>query len=109
MDAGDRLPEENGTLDYIFSSHCLEHISDWESMLSILIRKIKVGGILFLYLPHESVINWRPGGSWVVDHQWIPTFSRIIPVLNRLGMIIEDYNPWRDDYYSFHVIGRKVK
>jgi predicted SAM-dependent methyltransferase len=52
------LPEE--LVDYIFSSHTLEHISDWVGVLNYWLDKIKVGGVIFLYLPDYSQEYWRP-------------------------------------------------
>lgn len=52
------LPDEE--VDFIFSSHCLEHISDWVGVLDYWKTKIKPGGVLFLYLPHPDQIYWRP-------------------------------------------------
>lgn len=47
--------------DYIFSSHCLEHVQEsWMNVLDYWLSKIKVGGILFLYLPHASQNYWQP-------------------------------------------------
>lgn len=48
------------TVDYIFSSHCLEHIPDWVGVLDYWQTKIKAGGVLFLYLPHYDQEYWRP-------------------------------------------------
>jgi len=47
-------------LDYIFSSHCLEHLHDWVDVLNYWTSKLKVGGTLFLYLPDYSQKYWRP-------------------------------------------------
>jgi predicted SAM-dependent methyltransferase len=47
-------------LDYIFSSHCLEHLTDWVSVLDYWTSKLKSGGVLFLYLPDYSQTYWRP-------------------------------------------------
>lgn len=47
-------------LDYIFSSHCLEHLYDWVDVLNYWTSKLKVGGTLFLYLPDYSQKYWRP-------------------------------------------------
>ena len=47
-------------LDYIFSSHCLEHLYDWVNVLNYWTSKLKVGGTLFLYLPDYSQKYWRP-------------------------------------------------
>jgi predicted SAM-dependent methyltransferase len=52
------FPYEN--LDYIFSSHCLEHLSDWVEVLDYWTRKLKLGGVLFLYLPDYSQEYWKP-------------------------------------------------
>lgn len=54
----DNLPEEK--VDYIFSSHCLEHVYDWVKTLEYWIIKLKEDGILFLYLPDISQTYWRP-------------------------------------------------
>ena len=47
-------------LDYIFSSHCLEHVDDWVEVLNYWTEQLNVGGTLFLYLPHYSQEYWRP-------------------------------------------------
>lgn len=60
------LPE--GKYDYIFSSHCLEHLSDWVGALDLWTQHLKKGGgqydenggIMFLYLPHYAQQYWRP-------------------------------------------------
>ena len=50
----------NNDVDYIFSSHCLEHLNDWVSVLDYWYDSIKVGGVIFLYLPDYSQEYWRP-------------------------------------------------
>lgn len=47
-------------LDYIFSSHCLEHIDCWVDAMDYWYSKLKIGGVLFLYLPDYSQEYWRP-------------------------------------------------
>lgn len=47
-------------MDYVFSSHCLEHVDNWVITLEYWISVIKKGGILFLYLPDISQHYWRP-------------------------------------------------
>ena len=46
--------------DYIFSSHCLEHLTDWVKVLDYWATRIKRNGVLFLYLPDYSQEYWRP-------------------------------------------------
>lgn len=51
----------NGQWDYIFSSHCLEHLNDWVEVLDYWHSFLKPGGILFLYLPDCNAQSyWRP-------------------------------------------------
>ena len=52
------LPKKE--VDYIFSSHCLEHIIDWVVVMDYWYETLKVGGTLFLYLPDYSQEYWRP-------------------------------------------------
>ncbi len=54
----DNLPPAN--VDYIFSSHCLEHVPDWVATLDHWTSKLNPGGVLFLYLPDYSQTYWRP-------------------------------------------------
>lgn len=46
--------------DYIFSSHLLEHMKDWVEVVEYWTECLKIGGILFLYLPDYSQEYWRP-------------------------------------------------
>jgi predicted SAM-dependent methyltransferase len=52
------LPQNE--LDYIFSSHCLEHILDWVTVMDYWYENLKEGGVLFLYLPDYSQEYWKP-------------------------------------------------
>lgn len=53
------LPMDN--MDYIFSSHCLEHLHDWVGVLDYWKTKLKSKGVMFLYLPHcDYQEYWQP-------------------------------------------------
>lgn len=52
------LPQKN--VDYIFSSHCLEHILNWVDAMDYWYDTLKEGGVLFLYLPDYTQEYWRP-------------------------------------------------
>ena len=76
------LPE--GEFDYIFSSHMVEHFEgNWMSLLDYWLTKIKVGGILFLYLPHEEQEYWHPKNNRKHVHQLNP--EEIVRYLYGLG------------------------
>lgn len=98
----------DASLDYVFSSHCLEHLADWQTALRLWIGKLRPGGILFLYLPHESMLLWRPGGPWVGGaHKWSPTWETLVPFLEAEGMDVLECNRDRDAYWSFHLAARR--
>lgn len=112
----ENVPEENAyklerfpddSLDFVFSSHCLEHLEKWEEALLLWIRKIKPGGILFLYLPHESMALWRPGEISGMAHVWSPTWQVLNPFLEKAGLEILEFEPGKDRYWSFHIAARK--
>lgn len=56
--SAEELPE--GQWDYVFSSHCLEHLNDPVSALEHWQTRIKSGGVLMIYLPHPDMSYWRP-------------------------------------------------
>jgi SAM-dependent methyltransferase len=90
--------------DYVFSSHCLEHIAAWAQALDEWIGKLKPGGRLFLYLPHPSCAIWRPGSPFVGDaHKWQPTPAIVRAALVERGgrVVAEDEGP--DAMESFFV------
>lgn len=66
----DKLPEEK--VDYIFSSHCLEHVIDWVSTLEYWLSKLSPKGVLFLYLPDFSQEYWRPWNNRKHKHCFTP-------------------------------------
>ena len=64
------LPRKN--VDYIFSSHCLEHVEDWVETMEYWYECLKEGGVLFLYLPHYSQEYWRPWNNRKHKHVLSP-------------------------------------
>jgi hypothetical protein len=54
------FPDDCNNLDYIFSSHCLEHIPNWIAVLDYWTSRLNESGTLFLYLPDYTQEYWRP-------------------------------------------------
>jgi len=98
---------QDGSLDYVFSSHCLEHIDDWRGALASWVKKLKGGAVIFLYLPHPSCEIWHPGTPFIGDaHRWIPTPQLITGALEELGCEAVDVADEPDAMQSFHVVGQ---
>lgn len=99
------------SMDYVFSSHLLEHIEDTEATLREWWRVLKVGGYLVLYLPHKSFYPniGEPGHNPDHKHDFLP--ADIIDAMRKVGgwdlVVNEDRNG--GDEYSFVQVFKKMK
>ncbi len=99
---------EQGSLDYIFSSHYLEHTEEWKAEIKNWIGLLKTGGRLFLYLPHPDCMIWRPGAPGIGDgHKWIPDLQTIEKYLLSLGMRTISKEDGPDGMMSFYICTEK--
>lgn len=91
-------------VDYIFSSHTLEHLDDWFGAIKFWTSRIKPEGTLFLYLPHYDQRYWRPWNNR--SHKNILT-----PEIVKDALVALDYRSifvsGRDLNHSFMVMGEK--
>jgi FkbM family methyltransferase len=53
------LPFPDGSQDAIYTSHCLEHISDYKQALRDWFRVLKTGGYLIIIVPHQFLFERR--------------------------------------------------
>jgi predicted SAM-dependent methyltransferase len=111
IDINDESPYDcfnlpDGQVDYIYSSHCLEHTDDWVKALEIWVSKLKVGGVLFLYLPHEDQEYWRPWNNR--KHKHLLRAVDIEECMKSFGLSNIFYGE-RDLNYSFMIVGEKVE
>ena len=98
-----------GSQDYVFSSHCLEHILDWKSALVKWISKVRCGGYIFLYLPHPSCMLWHRSNPFMSKvHVWVPSAQLIVDELAHLGLQLESRDDGPDPFFSFYVCARKM-
>lgn len=103
------LIQGDGTQDYVFASHILEHLEDPEKACEEAYRVLRPGGVFFTYCPFPGNPTWDPALSEVVrtEHKWQPTplmVSRLL-LLSRFEIL---YCEWeKDDLWSFVVVGRK--
>ena len=97
------LPDE--PVDYIYSSHCLEHLPDWISALDYWTSKLKVSGVLFLYLPHYNQEYWRPWNNRKHLHIFTP---EIIKDYMESRGYTNIFHSDRDMNDSFMIVGEKT-
>lgn len=91
-----------GEVDYIVSSHCLEHLADPVSALEHWKTRLVPGGVLFLYLPHPDMRYWQTTRNRKHLHEWQP--RQMARILNDIGFIGVLHSE-RDLAWSFACIG----
>ena len=101
----------DGSMDFAFSSHLLEHYP-YESVPAVLkewLRVVKVGGYLVLYLPDEDQYPHvgEPGSN--SDHKWNVNQEKVLEAMPD-GFDLVDYQV-RDaeDEYSLYFVFRKTQ
>ena len=68
---GVRLPFDEGTIDCVFSSHCLEHISSYQEAIRDWYRVLKIGGFMVCAVPSQMLYEKRrkPPSKFNADHK----------------------------------------
>lgn len=68
---GVRLPFPDGSADAIYSSHVLEHISDYKGAIRDWHRVVKERGFIICVVPHQFLYEKRraPPSIWNADHK----------------------------------------
>ena len=102
LTGGDAMALPAGEFDYVFSSHCLEHIPDTREALIHWKSRIKRGGVLFLYLPHPDMRYWSPANCRKHLHTFHP--QDVADMLTDLGFV-NVIRSERDLAWSFAVVG----
>ena len=92
--------------DYIFSSHCLEHVDDWVETMLYWTKRLRIGGILFLYLPHYDQKYWRPWNNRKHKHAFYPEMITDFMHDNGYHNI---FSSQRDLNHSFIVVGECMR
>lgn len=97
-------PEPGGCWDYVFSSHCLEHLPNPVAAVEHWLARLRPGGTLFLYLPHPDMRYWRPENCRKHLHLFHP--EDVAAMLASLGCV-DVMRGERDLAWSFAVVGFK--
>lgn len=103
-DGGDAMELPHGQFDYVFSSHCLEHLPNPIAALEHWQSRLKTGGVMFLYLPHPDMAYWRPQNCRKHLHAWQP--AEMAQILKDIGYVSVLHSE-RDLAWSFSVVGFK--
>lgn len=110
--SADKLPMfASQGVDAVFSSHLLEHISDYKAALKEWWRVIKMGGYLCLYLPHKTFYPniGQEGANPDHKHDFLP--EDIISAMEEVPggwELIRNEERNQDKEYSFFQVYKKT-
>ena len=112
VESCETLPFDDGELDFVFSSHTLEHVTDFKRALAEWWRVVKPGGHLVLYLPHAELYPriGEPGSNPDHKHDFLPSHitDAMAEVAEHTGMeLLEDEVRDGGREYSFYQVYRK--
>ena len=110
-DATDLKMFADGSLDFVFSSHLLEHLEDTEAALREWWRVVNVGGHLVLYLPHKDLYPNIGEEGANPDHKHDFDRTDIRNIMLRFGgwELVENQKRDGGHEYSFLQVYRKEK
>ena len=97
------------SMDFVYSSHLLEHIENWQAALTEWWRILKVGGSLVLYLPHADFYPHcgEPGANPDHKHDFLPiTIVNFMETLSGWDLL-ENQERNNDDEYSMLLVFNK--
>lgn len=102
------------SLDFVFSSHLLEHIEEYEMALKEWWRVVKQGGKLCLYLPHKDFYPniGKEGANPTHKHDFLP--QDIIDAMENISSpsnqfdLLECQERNNDNEYSMLLVFKKI-
>lgn len=92
-------------LDYIYTSHCLEHLEDWVEAIEYWHTHLKKSGILFMYLPHPDQKYWKPWNNRKHVHVLHP--EDVKACMEKFGFR-DVHHSERDLNHSYIIVGYKA-
>lgn len=90
---GDNLPFKDNTLDFVFTSHVLEHFYDPIKALQEWYRVIKIGGYVFMIIPHKERTYDKDRDRTTLNE-----------LINRHNQIIKTEEQFTDKHHSVWIM-----
>lgn len=101
------INESDESLDFVFSSHLLEHLDRPAIALNEWSRVLKKGGHMFIYVPHPACKMWN--SNILSHHLWDPSpdeLNILVRELDTMEVVAQTLSP--DAYLSHYIVCKKV-
>ena len=92
---------EDGHFDLIILNHVIEHLSNGETVLASLHRKLRPGGMIYIETPDIATLNY-PSAIGFMNFYDDPTHQRVYEVrslvveMMRIGFVVNRFGRRRD-------------
>ena len=98
------------SMDFVYSSHTLEHIEDYVSALREWFRVVKQGGHIILYLPDEDQYPKVGQPHANPDHRWDVNYDKVVEAMKTVGSwdLVDFQKRSQDDEYSLLFVFKKL-
>ena len=98
----------SNSMDFVYSSHTLEHIEKAEQALREWWRLVRIGGYMVLYLPHKEFYPniGQPGANPDHKHDFMP--DDIVSMMPGGYDLVERQERNGDMEYSFLLVFKKI-
>ena len=125
---GMNLPFADETIDTIFTSHMLEHVENYKTIIQDWYRVLRIGGYMVCIVPHQYLYEKRHAlpSKWNIDHKRFYTPSSLLrefeeslqPNSYRVRHLCDndlwfDYNLGPDEHsygcYEIELVVEKIK
>lgn len=111
-DAAQLIWFNDGTLDFVYSSHLLEDFDDTKAALKEWLRVLKPGGKLIIFCPDEQIFRKHcadSGQPYNTNHKHghfsLRFVKSLLAELGQCDIILESFP---EDIYSFDLVVRKL-
>lgn len=106
----DKLPFEDGFLDGIYASHCLEHSEDILKTVEEWIRCVKVGGHIVIVYPDKRFVPNKGSEHADPQHKTDLQYEELREILGVLTKAVQvNKNITALPQWSFQIVLRRVK
>lgn len=89
---GVHLPFDDGSVDTVFSSHCLEHIADQHGAIRDWFRVLRVGGFIVCMVPSQALYEKKRElpSRWNQDHKRMYSPARLAEAFET-ALVVNSY------------------
>tara|TARA_A100001015_G_scaffold307113_1_gene402471 strand:+ start:5158 stop:5748 length:591 start_codon:yes stop_codon:yes gene_type:complete len=102
-----QIKEKDNSVDFIFTSHLIEHLTEPKLAFKEWERVLKKDGVMFFYIPHPACEMWA---SDIMEyHEWDVEPLKLKKILEEFSNLeILEFSVLPDTYFSYHVVLKKA-